>query len=72
MAEVGAKQATPVVVSPLPPAEREKWVRTLPNLAGDWAKANAAKGPTRDIVKTYMDALRARGVKPARDWDREI
>ena len=72
MADVGAKQSTPVVVAPLPPAEREKWVRTLPNLAGDWAKANAAKGPTRDIVKTYMDALRARGVKPARDWDREI
>ena len=24
------------------------------------------------IVKTYMDALRARGVKPAREWDREL
>ena len=72
MAEVGAKQSTPVVVSPLPPAEREKWVRTLPNLAADWAKSNAAKGPTREIVKTYMDALRARGVKPAREWDKEL
>ena len=35
-------------------------------------KANASKGPGKDIVKTYMDALRARGVKPAREWDKEI
>lgn len=72
MGEVGAKQNPPVTISPLPPAERQKWVTTLPNLAGDWVKANASKGPGKDIVKTYMDALRARGVKPAREWDKEI
>jgi TRAP-type C4-dicarboxylate transport system substrate-binding protein len=72
MVEVGAKQNPPVTATPLPPAEREKWVRTLPNLAGDWAKANASKGPTNEIVKTYMDALRAKGVKPAREWDKEL
>jgi TRAP-type C4-dicarboxylate transport system substrate-binding protein len=72
MGEVGAKQNPPVTISPLPPAERQKWVSTLPNLAGDWVKANASKGPGKDIVKTYMDALRARGVKPAREWDREL
>jgi TRAP-type C4-dicarboxylate transport system substrate-binding protein len=72
MVEVGAKQNPPVTATPLPPAEREKWVRTLPNLAGDWAKANAGKGPTNEIVKTYMDALRAKGVKPAREWDKEL
>ena len=72
MVEVGAKQNPPVTAAPLPPAEREKWIRTMPNLAGDWAKSNAAKGPTKDIVKTYMDALRAKGVKPARDWDKEL
>jgi TRAP-type C4-dicarboxylate transport system substrate-binding protein len=72
MGEVGAKQNPPVTISPLPPAERQKWVTTLPNLAGDWVKANASKGPGKDIVKTYMDALRARGVKPAREWDREL
>jgi TRAP-type C4-dicarboxylate transport system substrate-binding protein len=69
MAEVGARQPVPVSVTPLAPAEREKWVRTLPNLAADWVRANAARGPARDIVKAYMDALRARGVKPVRDWD---
>lgn len=72
MGEVGAKQNPPVTITPLPPAEREKWVRTLPPLAADWAKANASRGPARDVVKTYMDALRAKGVKPARDWDREL
>lgn len=72
MGEVGAKQNPPVTITPLPAAERQKWVTTLPNLAGDWVKANAGKGPGRDIVKTYMDALRARGVKPAREWDKEL
>jgi TRAP-type transport system periplasmic protein len=72
MAEVGAKQSVPVRITPLPPAEREKWVRSLPNLAADWVKANASRGPARDIVKAYMDALRARGVKPAREWDKEL
>jgi TRAP-type C4-dicarboxylate transport system substrate-binding protein len=72
MAEVGSKQSTPVTVTALPPEEREKWVRTMPNLAAEWAKNNAARGPARDIVTTYMNALRARGVKPARDWDKEL
>jgi TRAP-type transport system periplasmic protein len=72
MVETGAKQNPPVTVNPLPAAEREKWVRTLPPLAADWAKANSSRGPAAQVVKTYMDALRARGVKPARDWDREL
>ncbi|MDP1687079.1 C4-dicarboxylate TRAP transporter substrate-binding protein [Hydrogenophaga sp.] len=72
MAEVGANQAVPVRVTAMSGGEREKWVRTMPNLAADWVKANAARGPAKDIVKTYMDALRKRGVKPARDWDKEL
>jgi TRAP-type C4-dicarboxylate transport system substrate-binding protein len=72
MAEAGAKQSPAVRVTSLSAGEREKWVKSMPNLAGDWAKANASKGPAREIVKTYMDALRARGVKPARNWDQEL
>jgi TRAP-type C4-dicarboxylate transport system substrate-binding protein len=72
IAEVGAKQSPPVRVTPLSAGEREKWVRTMPNLAADWVKATASKGPAKEIVKRYMDGLRARGVKPARDWDKEI
>ena len=45
----------------LPPAEREKWVKTMPNLAADWVKNNASKGPTKEIVTTYMNELRKSG-----------
>ncbi|WP_425260716.1 C4-dicarboxylate TRAP transporter substrate-binding protein [Rubrivivax sp. RP6-9] len=72
MVEVGARQTPAVRVTNLSAGEREKWVSSLPNLAADWAKTNAGKGPTKEIVKTYMDALRKRGVKPARDWDKEL
>jgi TRAP-type C4-dicarboxylate transport system substrate-binding protein len=72
MAEVGAKQTPAVRVTSLSAGEREKWVKSLPNLAGEWAKTNAGKGPTKEIVKTYMSELRKRGVKPARDWDQEL
>jgi TRAP-type transport system periplasmic protein len=72
MAEVGAKQTPAVRVTNMSGGEREKWVKTMPNLAADWVKANASRGPAKEIVKTYMDALRARGVKPAREWDKEL
>jgi TRAP-type C4-dicarboxylate transport system substrate-binding protein len=72
MAEVGAKQNPPVKISELPAAERTKWVQTMPNLAVDWVKANASKGPAKEIVSTYMNELRKRGVKPVRDWDKEL
>lgn len=72
MAEVGAKQAVPVKVAALSAAEREKWVKNMPNLAGEWVRSNAGKGPAKQIVQAYMDALRKRGVKPARDWDKEL
>jgi hypothetical protein len=72
MVEMGARQTPPVRVTSMSAGERDKWVKSMPNLAADWVKANASKGPARDIVKTYMDALRARGVKPARNWDKEL
>jgi TRAP-type transport system periplasmic protein len=72
MVEVGAKQSPAVRVTNMSGGEREKWIKTMPNLAAEWAKTNASKGPTKEIVKAYMDALRKRGVKPARDWDKEM
>jgi TRAP-type C4-dicarboxylate transport system substrate-binding protein len=71
MVEAGAKQAVPVRVTAMSTIERDKWVRGLPNLAAEWVRNNAAKGPTREIIQTYMEALRRRGVTPARDWDKE-
>lgn len=70
--EQGAKQAVPVKVAPMAPGEREKWASTMPNLAGDWVKANASRGPAAEIMKTYMEELRKRGAQPVRDWDKGL
>jgi TRAP-type transport system periplasmic protein len=73
MVEVGAKQSPPVKLSELPPADRANWIKTMPNIAGDWVKANEAKKlPAKQVMEAYMDGLRKRGEKPARDWDKEI
>ncbi|SHH13042.1 C4-dicarboxylate TRAP transporter substrate-binding protein [Pollutimonas bauzanensis] len=73
MAELGAAQNPPVAITPLPPQEREAWIRTMPNLAADWVKANGRQGAAaKDIVIAYMNALRKRGVTPARNWDQEL
>ncbi len=61
-----AKQGAKVV--DFPAAERKKWVARMPDLAGDWAKSNGAAG--RQVLKAFMDGVRKRGGKPARDWDK--
>lgn len=68
----GANQSVPVKVAPMAPGEREKWATTMPDIASEWAKANASRGPAAQIVKTYMEELRKRGAKPLRDWDKGL
>jgi hypothetical protein len=41
----------------------------MPNVAAQWVKANP-KVPAQDVLKAWMDALRAAGEKPARAWDK--
>jgi TRAP-type C4-dicarboxylate transport system substrate-binding protein len=57
------------VVSKLADAERDKWIKGLPNIAKTWVDASgpAAKG----VLEAYFKELRAAGSKPARDWDKE-
>jgi hypothetical protein len=62
MAKQGAK------ISEFPASERKKWVNGLPDLAGDWAKANGAAG--KQVLSAFMDGVRKRGGKPTRDWDK--
>jgi len=72
MVEVGTKQNPPVVLKAFPAKDRDLWIKTLPNIAGDWVKSNEAKGlPAKQVLKAYMDGLRKRGVKPSRAWDQE-
>jgi TRAP-type C4-dicarboxylate transport system substrate-binding protein len=58
------------IVSTLPAAERERWIRGLPNLAQTWA---GTSGPAaRDVLNAYFAAVRAAGQTPGRNWDREL
>ena len=54
-------------ITDLPQAEKAKWVNTLPNIVAPWLQSNGDQG--KAVLKAYFDELRARGVKPLRDWD---
>lgn len=64
MAKQGAK------ISDFPAAERKKWVHALPDLAGEWAKANGKGGV--QVLKAFMNGVRKRGGHPVRDWDKGL
>jgi TRAP-type C4-dicarboxylate transport system substrate-binding protein len=60
-------------VSDLSQAERKKWIKLLPNLAKEWAADSEKRGfPGKLMLTSFMDAMRARGQKPLRDWDKEF
>ncbi len=51
---------------------RKEWVMGMDNVAKGWAaKLDSAGQPGTKVLKTYMDAMRASGAVPLRDWDRE-
>jgi TRAP-type C4-dicarboxylate transport system substrate-binding protein len=71
MVELGKGQNPPVTVTPLSDAERRKWIDGLPNLAQEWVKNNEGRGvQARPLLTQYMAAMKARGAKPERDWER--
>jgi TRAP-type C4-dicarboxylate transport system substrate-binding protein len=59
-----------VTVSELPAAERAKWAKALPDIAGDWTKRNGDAG--RQTLKIFMEEARKQGAKPLRDWDKGL
>jgi TRAP-type C4-dicarboxylate transport system substrate-binding protein len=66
-----AKQGA--TVTEFPQAERRKWAEALPNLAKEWADPLEAKGvPAKQVMKAFMDGVRAAGEKPLRDWDKGL
>ena len=68
MAAMAANGATVVYLSE---AERKRWADKLPNVPMQWAESMEKKGlPGKTMLKGYLDGLRARGVKLARDWDK--
>lgn len=70
---LGLMEKQGATVSTLPAAERRKWALSMPNIARDWVRSNAAKGiPAGDVMKAFMQGVRDRGGRPLRDWDREL
>ena len=58
------------IITTLAAAERERWIRGLPNIARTWADSS---GPaSRDVLNAYFAAIRAAGQTPGRNWDREV
>ena len=72
MVKNGSEQSPPVTIVPMPASERQKWVDMLPDLAGEWAASiDAQGGQGTAFLGEYMNALRAAGETPARDWDKK-
>ncbi|MEY2729002.1 MAG: hypothetical protein RL584_128 [Pseudomonadota bacterium] len=61
-------KAAGLQITELPAAERSKWINGLPDIISPWLQATGDAG--RSVLRAYFDELRARGVKPLRDWDR--
>jgi TRAP-type C4-dicarboxylate transport system substrate-binding protein len=56
-------------VTEMPAAEIEAWKAGLPNIAGEWAEANAADGAA-EVIEAYMAKVRAMGLEPKIAWDK--
>lgn len=60
-------------ITKLSEADRKTFVDSMPPLGKIWVEANAKKGlPAKEILTAFMDAVRAHGGKPLRDWDKEV
>ena len=71
MVEVGKTQNPPVTVTPMSESDRRKWIDQLPALSQEWVKNNEARGTqAKALLSQYIAAVKARGAKPERDWER--
>jgi len=54
-------------------ADKKKWAFQMPNIAQNLANDVEERDgyPAKKILSAYMDALRAAGEKPVRNWDKE-
>ena len=64
-----AMEAGGAHVSVLAAEERQRWAQSLPDIAGDWARAQDEQGlDGTGVVNTYMQELKDAGVLLPRDW----
>jgi TRAP-type C4-dicarboxylate transport system substrate-binding protein len=67
-AAMDTMKAAGLQISDLPAAEKQKWVNGLPDIVAPWLQTTGEPGKV--VLRAYFDELRARGVKPLRDWDK--
>ncbi len=66
MGEAGA------TITDAPDDMRAAWADGMDNAAKTWAESLDAKGrPGSEVLKLYMDEMRAAGATPLRNWDQE-
>ena len=66
MGEAGA------TITDAPEEMRQAWAAAMDNAARTWADALDAEGrPGSEVLKLYMDEMRAAGATPLRNWDSE-
>jgi len=52
---------------------RTDWANSMPNIAKDWAlKLDSAGAPGSDMLRAYIEKLKAAGFTPVRDWSAEL
>ncbi|MFK7994514.1 MAG: C4-dicarboxylate TRAP transporter substrate-binding protein [Granulosicoccus sp.] len=57
----------------LPADARAQWATAMPNIAKDWAASlDQAGAPGSDMLKAYIEKLKAAGFTPVRDWAAEL
>ncbi len=65
-------EAEGATISEVSDEMRREWVMGMDNVAKIWAQElDAAGQPGTEVLKIYMDAMRASGAVPLRDWDKE-
>ncbi len=65
-------QENGVTIVTLTPKQRQEWAASIPDLAGAWADDLESRGlPGRQLLRDYMDIMRANDQPIMRHWDRE-
>ena len=60
-------------IQPLTDEQRRVWAESLPNMAKEWAEDLEERGlPGKQILRDYMDIMRANNQPIVRHWDREL
>ncbi|UWQ35447.1 C4-dicarboxylate TRAP transporter substrate-binding protein (plasmid) [Leisingera sp. M527] len=61
-----------VTIVSISPEEKARWAEAMPNIAKEWAEQAESQGyPGNEVLTAFMDAIRAKGIEPVRNWDQE-